>query len=249
MAAELRTALITGGGTGIGRAIALVLASRLAGIGLALNYSKSKAEAEETAAQARALGARVLLVQADVADDEQVRAMVRAVAAEFGGVDYLVNNAGWTQFVPAGDLEALTDDIWDRCWGVNVKGAFYCVRAVVPLMRARGGGAIVNIASAAGIHGQGSNMAYCASKAALILLTKSLARVLAPQIRVNCVAPGVVDTRWVAGQEAFKRGARAKTPMRRIATPEDVAAAVVPLLLDMQFVTGQVLPVDGGLTY
>jgi len=244
--AESRIALVTGGGTGIGRAIALTLGRE--GVAVAVNYSRSQAEAEATVSDLEELGAPALAVRADVADDAQVRAMVSEIAARLGGLDYLVNNAGWTQFVAAKDLEALTDEIWDRALDVNVQGAFRCVRAAVPEMHKRGGGSILNIASVAGISGQGSSMAYCASKAALICLTRSLAKALAPEIRVNCVAPGVVDTRWVAGKEAFMRAARERTPLRRNGTPEDVAAVAVPLLLDAEFVTGQTIPVDGGIT-
>lgn len=244
--AESRIALVTGGGTGIGRAIALALGRE--GVAVAVNYSRSQAEAEQTVSDLEELGAPALAVRADVADDAQVRAMVSEIVARLGGLDYLVNNAGWTQFVAAKDLEALTDEIWDRALDVNVKGAFRCVRAAVPEMHKRGGGSILNIASVAGISGQGSSMAYCASKAALICLTRSLAKALAPEIRVNCVAPGVVDTRWVAGKEAFMRAARERTPLRRNGTPEDVAAVAVPLLLDAEFVTGQTIPVDGGIT-
>lgn len=244
--AESRIALITGGGTGIGRAIALALGRE--GIAVAVNYSRSQAEAEATVSDLEQMGAPALAVRADVTDDAQVRAMVSEVVTRLGGLDCLVNSAGWTQFVAAKDLEALTDEIWDRAFDVNLKGAFRCVRAAVPEMQERGGGSILNIASVAGISGQGSSMAYCASKAALICLTRSLAKALAPAIRVNCVAPGVIDTRWVAGKGAFMRAAREKTPLRRNGTPEDVAAVAVPLLLSAEFVTGQTIPIDGGIT-
>ncbi len=244
--AESKIALITGGGTGIGRAIALALGRR--GVTVAVSYSRSQAEAEATVSDLEELGVSALAVCADVPDDAQVRAMVSEVATRLGGLDYLVNNAGWTQFVAPDDLDGLTDEIWDRAYDINVKGAYRCARAAVAEIRKRGGGSILNIASVAGITGQGSSIAYCASKAALISLNKSLAKSLAPDIRVNCIAPGVIVTRWVAGQEAFMDAVRAKTPLDRNGMPEDVAAVAVPILVDAEFVTGQTIPVDGGLT-
>lgn len=242
-----KVALVTGGGTGIGRAIAQALARE--GVAVGIGYSKSKAEAEATAAEIQKLNGRAIALHADVTKDVQVRAMVDRVAGEFGGLDFLVNNAGWTHFVPFQDMEGLSDSDWDRCMAINVKGPFYCARAATPHMRQRGGGAIINIASVAGVTGQGSSIAYCASKAAMICLTKLLAKALAPEIRVNAVAPGVVLTRWVEGQESFVRAARGKTPLQRNATPEDIAAVAVPLLLRAEFVTGQTVHVDGGVTY
>lgn len=241
-----KVALVTGGGTGIGRATALLLASK--GADVAVNYSRSKDDAEATAADIRKLGRRAIVLCADVALDDQVRRMVDETVRELGGLHILVNNAGWTEFVDFKDLDQLNDDVWDRTMSVNVKGPFYCIRAAAPHMQSAGGGVVVNVSSLAGSIGRGSSIPYCASKAALNLLTRMMARVLAPAIRVNAVAPGVVTTRWVAKQTAFVRGAQMQTPMRRVAGPEDVAQAVVSLIESNDFVTGQVLPVDGGLS-
>ena len=240
-----KVALITGGGTGIGRATALLFAGE--GADVAVNYSRSQTEAEATVSDIQALGRRALAVCADVSDDAAVQNMVDRAVAELGRLDILVNNAGTTRFVALDDLEGLTDEAWDAIFDVNARGTFYCSRAAVPKIRATGGGHIVNIASIAGMIGQGSSMAYCASKAAVINLTRSLAVSQAPDICVNAIAPGVVDTRWVIGQDAFLQANREATPLKRIATPEDVAKAVFGLAIN-DFITGQTLVVDGGKT-
>jgi 3-oxoacyl-[acyl-carrier protein] reductase len=240
-----KVALVTGGGTGIGRATALLLAAR--GVDVAVNYSRSKDDAEATAAEVRKLGRRALALRADVARDDEVRRMVADTVRELGALHILVNNAGWTEFVDFKDLDKLNDDVWDRTLAVNVKGPFYCIRAAAPHMQAAGG-VVVNVSSLAGSIGRGSSIPYCASKAGLNLLTRMMARLLAPAVRVNAVAPGVVTTRWVANQTAFVRGAQMQTPMRRVAGPEDVAQAILALIESNDFVTGQILPVDGGLS-
>ncbi len=242
---EGKVALVTGGGTGIGRATALAFARE--GIDVAVNYSRSKAEAEATAAEIEGLDRKALAVCADVSDDAAVRQMVDGVASELGRLDILFNNAGWTKFVPLEDLEGLNDDAWDRCFDVNAKGTFYCSRAAVPKMKANGAGQIVNTASIAGLIGRGSSMAYAASKAAVISLTKSLAIVLAPEIRVNAILPGVVDTRWMVGMESFMEANVQATPLKKGAQPEDVAEVVMAVVRS-DMMTGQNLVVDGGRT-
>jgi 3-oxoacyl-[acyl-carrier protein] reductase len=240
---EGQTALVTGGGTGIGRATALKFASE--GADVAVNYSRSAKEAEDTADEIRKMGRRSFAVKADVSDDAAVRQMVDAVLHELGRLDTLVCSAGTTRFVPLENLEDLTDAAWDPVFNVNVKGAFYCARAAIPVMKANGGGHIINVSSIAGLTGQGSSLAYAASKAALISVTKSLALSQAPDIRVNAVAPGVVDTRWVVGWEDFVAQAREATPLKRVASPEDVADVIFGLAVS-RFVTGQTWVVDGG---
>lgn len=240
-----KVALITGGGTGIGRETALLFARE--GADVAVNYSRSRSEAEGTAGEVRALGRKGLAICADVADDAAVRRMVEQTVDELGRLDILVNNAGTTKFVPLADLEALDEEAWDPVFDVNVKGTFFCSRAAIPKMRANGGGQIVNVASIAGLTGQGSSIAYCASKAAVLSLTRSLAVSQAPDIRVNAVAPGVVDTRWVDGWEEFVRTNRETTPLKRIASARDVAVSILGLIVG-EFVTGQTLVVDGGKT-
>ncbi len=239
-----KVALVTGGGTGIGRATSLLLASE--GADVAVNYSRSRLEAEATVADVHDLGRNSIAVCADVAVESAVLEMVDRVAEELGRLDILVNNAGTTVFVPLADLEALTDEAWDPVFDVNVKGAFYCARAAISKMPETGG-QIVNVASIAGTSGQGSSIAYCASKAALISLTKSLAISQAPRIRTNAVAPGVVNTRWVKGWDEFVRANRESTPLKRVAEPHDIANAILSLIIN-EYVTGQVMVVDGGKT-
>ncbi|HCR17618.1 MAG TPA: 3-ketoacyl-ACP reductase [Candidatus Latescibacteria bacterium] len=238
-----KVALITGGGTGIGRETGLMLAEN--GADIIVNYSRSETEAEETVAAIQGLGRKAFSICADVVDDSAVRKMFESASREFGRLDILVNNAGITRFVPLIDLEGLSDELWDPVFDINVKGTFYCSRAAIPKMKKNSGGQIINVASIAGIVGVGSSIAYCASKAAVISLTKSMAISQAPDIRVNAVAPGVAHTRWIAGQEEFVKSAIETTPLKRIATAKDVANAIFGLAIG-EFITGQVLVVDGG---
>lgn len=242
---EKRVALVTGSATGIGRSVAWLLAER--GYRVAVNYSKSKAEAEETAEGVRARGAETIVIPADVGDDSAVRAMVERTVDQFGGLDVLVNNAATTYFVPHTDLEGLTAQVWDDILNVNLKGTFFASRAAMPHLKARRGN-IVNVASVAGVAGSGSSIAYAASKGAVITLTKSLARAFAPEVRVNAVAPGPVQTRWLADHQDMVEAAMKLTPLQRPATPEDIADVVVFLADVTSLMTGQVLVVDGGRT-
>lgn len=238
-----KVALITGGGTGIGRAVSLKLAEKQ--IDLMINYSRSAHEAVETVAAAQDLGVQAIAIQADVADDQSVRSLIRQGLDHFGRLDYLVNSAGTTVYVDMADLEGLTPEVWDQIMNVNVKGLFSVCRAAAPHLK-ECHGSIVNITSIAGIVGMGSSIAYAASKAAAISVTKSLARVLAPEVRVNSVAPGIVMTRWVEGREEHVRRLGENTPLGRCCNAEDVAAVVVPLLIDAGMMTGQTVVVDGG---
>jgi 3-oxoacyl-[acyl-carrier protein] reductase len=238
-------ALVTGGGTGVGRAICLQLAAR--GARVAVNYSRSAAEAQQTADEARAAGGEAVTLQADIADVTAADGLVAATVERFGRLDFLVNNAGTTRFVDYRDLDALDDALWDRLYAVNVKGAFYCARAAAATMRRTGGGSIVNVASVSGLTGSGSSIPYACSKAAMLGLTKALATALAPDVRVNAVAPGYIHTRWHASHDAdWYEQRRQQIPLRRLGTAEDVAAAVIALGLDMRHATGQTVVIDGG---
>jgi 3-oxoacyl-[acyl-carrier protein] reductase len=241
----MNVALVTGSATGVGRACAVRFAKL--GFAVVVNYSKSEAEAKETVKLVEAAGAPALLCKATVADDAQVREMVARTASAFGRLDVLVNNAGTTHFVPHSDLDALTDAVWDEILQVNLKGTFYCVRAAMPLLKAAKG-SIVNVTSVAGLTGQGSSIPYCASKAALNCLTQSLAKAFGPDVRVNAVAPGPINTRWLAGREALVAKFLEQTPLSRAADPDDIADAVVYLATGTTLTTGQVLVVDGGRT-
>ena len=243
-----KVVLVTGGAGGIGRATVLALARQ--GAAVAVNYSKSEAAARETAKLAEQAGGRALPVRADVTRDREVRAMVDEVVRELGGLDGLVNNAGWTQRFPHRRLEGLTEEIWERTLATNLRGPFYCVRAAVPHLERRGGGAIVNITSVATVGGTGSSMAYAASKAGLDTLTRSLARALAPsRIRVNAVAPGLLATGFGGGLITPDLLAQlaSLTPIGRPVTVDEVAAAVV-FMLGNEALTGCTSIVDGGLT-
>ena len=239
-----KTALITGAGTGIGRATALRLARE--GVNLTINYSRSQEEAQATQRDCEALGVQSLVYQADVASDERVRQMVAETIAKFGRLDILVNCAGVTDFVDHHDLEGLKEEYWDRVMNVNVKGMFFCCRAAADEIRKQKG-CIINITSVAGMTGMGSSIAYAASKAAGISVTKSLARVMAPEARVNGIAPGIVQTRWVAGHEDHVKRLGEGTPLGRVATPEDVAEVVYSTIAHAGFITGQTIVVDGGM--
>ena len=238
-----KVALVTGGGTGIGRAISLALAAL--SIDVAVNYSRSQQEALDTAAAIEKIGGKALTVQANVANDTEVRAMVQTVVEQFGQLDYVVNCAGTTVYVDMPDLEGLQPEFWDEIMAVNVKGLFSVCRAAAPHLK-KTRGSIVNITSVAGITGMGSSIAYAASKAAAISVTKSLARVLAPEVRGNSVAPGIVLTRWVDGREAHVKKLGEHTPLGRCCNAEDVADVAVPLLVNATMMTGQTVVVDGG---
>ena len=244
-----KTAIVTGSAVGVGRETAVQLAKR--GANVVINYSRSEDEAQEALGLVEQLGVKALLVKADVSNDEEVRQMVSRTVDELGSVDVLVNNAATTHFVNFADLEGMKEEMWDRILAVNLKGPFFCSRAAAPAMKDAGQGAIVNIASIAGVKAVGSSIAYAASKAGLINLTIALARVLAPEIRVNCVAPGFIDTRWLKQglgdfYEPAKKRTSEQTPLARVSTPEDIAQVVVGFIEGADFVTGQTTIVDGG---
>ena len=245
---EGKVALVTGAAVGIGRAIAEAYGREGAKVGV--NYSKSKADAEQTAALVKQAGGEALLLQADVSRDVQARAMVDELIKRFGRLDILVNNAGITAFVDFANLDGLTDDVWDRLYGVNVKGTFFCCRAAVPQMRKQGEGRIINLASVAGLAPNGSSIAYCCSKAAIVQMSKCLAKTLGPEIAVNVIAPGfIAETRWNVGRPNLENTitkATQSAPLKRVGTPEDIAAAALFLATRGDFMTGDVMVVDGG---
>ncbi|MDD7939434.1 SDR family NAD(P)-dependent oxidoreductase [Actinomycetospora lutea] len=238
------TALVTGGGTGIGRACSLAL--HRAGYDVAISYRRSSDDAAATVAEIEAEGGRAIAVAADVTDDAAVRAMVADVRARLGPVEVLVNNAGATIPLPLDDLDGATDDVWQQLLAVNLMAPWYCARAAADDLRAAQDGVVVNIGSIAGLTGSGSSLPYAVSKSALHGLTRSLARALAP-VRVNEVAPGLVLTRWWAGNEERGRELAAKALLDRETTPEDVARAVLGLV-ESRAMTGQTVVVDGGQT-
>ncbi|WP_338551602.1 SDR family NAD(P)-dependent oxidoreductase [Paenibacillus sp. KS-LC4] len=240
-----KVVLVTGGGTGIGRSTSLMLAKR--GATVIVNYSRSQADAEETVRSINKEGGQAIGVQADVSKDKEVRSMVEAIIQQFGTVDLLVNNASMTSHIPMYNLEEVTGEIWDELFDVNVKGMFYCARAVAPYMKNNKQGAIVNLGSIAGQTGLGSSLPYAVSKAAVHGLTKSLARALAPDIRVNCIVPGAVATRWWSGREEQMQRLAPNLLLQRISTPEDIASMICATL-EQEAMTGQIITVDSGQT-
>ena len=245
---EQRVALITGSGTGVGRACALRFAKL--GFGVVVNYSRSEAEAIETGAEVEHLGGKALVHQCDVSDDQAVAEMVGVIQRTFGRLDILINNAATTNFISHEKLADLTESMWDRMWAVNVKGAFFTTRAASELLQQNEHGAVVNIASVAGITGSGSSIAYCATKGALITMTKSMARVLAPKVTVNAVCPGPIDSRWIReGNPDWDLNEMvADYPIPKASSPDEIADAVVYFATGNRMATGQVLSVDGGQT-
>ncbi|MBI2319283.1 MAG: SDR family oxidoreductase [Betaproteobacteria bacterium] len=246
---ERKKALVTGASSGIGRGTAFALAR--AGYDVGVNYSASDAAAEETAAQARKLGAKALLLKCDVSDEAGVRAMLETVKAEFGRLDALVNNAGITAPWKPRDLDSLSLANWDRVFAVNVRGMFQVTRAALPLLRQAASPAIVNTASIVGLRPGPQPLPYAASKAAVINLTKTLAYNLGPQIRVNAVAPGWMEGDWMKRMLKDKygdlMGRRAKmTPLQRCVSADDVAETILSLIEGNRFVTGEVIVIDGG---
>ncbi|MEM8858491.1 MAG: SDR family oxidoreductase [Chloroflexota bacterium] len=242
MSNSKKTALVTGGGGGIGSAICRKLAE--AGYAVIINYRSNLEKAQATLDSLAGEGH--LLVQATITNSDELDNMAAAVAEKFGKLDLLVNNAGVTTPVPHEDLDGLSDEWIDRIFQTNVRGSFACVRAFKDLLEVDGG-CVINISSIAGRTGVGSNVAYCASKAAIDSMTRSLARALAPKIRVMSVAPG-----WVWGEYASRFPQYyideqiAKTPLNRIAQAEDVADAVLATAENLIFSTGSIIEVDGG---
>ncbi|MEH7608380.1 SDR family NAD(P)-dependent oxidoreductase [Priestia megaterium] len=237
--------IITGGGTGIGKTTALKLADM--GAKLVINYSSSETEAKKVVEEIAEKGGIAFAFKANVANEQEVNEMIHQTIAQFGRLDGLVNNASITAQIPMNDLESVTDDVWDSLYDVNVKGMFHCVKAAVPHMKKQKSGAIVNVGSVAGTTGIGSSIPYAATKAAIHTMTKSLAIALAPHIRVNCISPGAVDTRWWSGNEDKMYQLAGNLPLQRISSPEDIADAIL-FQLKQESVTGQVFTIDNGQT-
>ncbi|MBE1445177.1 SDR family NAD(P)-dependent oxidoreductase [Paenibacillus sp. OAS669] len=240
-----KVAIVTGGGTGIGKAVSIALAER--GASVVVNYSRSQAEAEETVRQIRSQGGNAIAICADVSRESEVKEMINTAVQQLGAIDLLVNNASITRHIPMDDLESASEEVWDELFAVNVKGMFYCARAAAPFMKSKKQGAIVNLGSIAGHTGLGSSLPYAVSKAAVQGLTKSLARALSPYIRVNCIIPGAVATRWWSGREEQMKRLAPSLLLQRIATPEDIAQLICSTL-EQEAMTGQLITVDSGQT-
>jgi len=252
MSTPQRVAIVTGSSSGIGAATAILFARQ--GWSVTVNYSRNADGATEVVKACEAHGAEALACRADVGDDADCRRMAAETTARWGRIDALVNSAGTTKFASHRDLEALSGDDFLQIYRVNVVGAYQMARAVAGPMKAGGSGAIVNISSIAGIRGTGSSMAYATSKAALNMLTITLARSLAPEIRVNALCPGMTDTPWMRNSLGPERYATQEkfwlqtSPLARVGVPDDVAAAVLWFVGEAGTITGQVLTIDSGFT-
>lgn len=240
-----KVALVTGGAGGIGTAICEALAG--SGATVIVGYHRSCAPAEQLAARLPAASAPHAALHAPVTDSAALARLAAEIDRRYGRCDILVNCAGTTRFVPHADLEGLDDPLIDEILATNVRGAFAAVRALRPLMQRNGDALVINMSSIAATTATGSNVMYCASKAALDNITKSLARALAPAIRVVSLAPGLVDTEFVKQlDQAWRDDQAARTPLKRLALPEEVAQAVVAIATCLTFTTGTVIAVDGG---
>ncbi|HMK98936.1 MAG TPA: glucose 1-dehydrogenase [Acidimicrobiales bacterium] len=235
-----RVALVTGSSSGIGAAIARALAA--AGATVVVNSASSVADGERLAAELPDAS----YIQADIGDPQQVDRLVAGAIERHGRLDILVNNAGVTEVIAHHDLEAVTDEVWNRILKVNVVGTWNVTRAAVPHLRAGGDGIVVNVTSLAGVRPVGSSIPYAVSKAALNHLALLLANTLGPEIRVNAVAPGLIDTPWTEDWDVIRQVVRDSSPLRRSGRPEDVADACLGLI-GSRYATGQVLLVDGGM--
>lgn len=242
--------IVTGSATGIGAATAIALAAR--GARVVVNYSKSEAAARATRDACVDAGGEAILVRADVAEDADCRRLAQAALDNWGRIDALVNNAGTTKFAPHTDLEALSADDFLRIYAVNVVGAYQMVRACAAALKATGDAAIVNVSSISAKNGMGSSIAYAASKGALLTMTLSLARSLGPQVRVNAICPGLIDTGWTregwgANYAAMEKRYKETSALGRVGTPEEVADVIAWLIEGAALVTGEVLMVDSGM--
>ena len=237
---EGRVALVTGAARRVGRSIALRLAAE--GAAIVVNYRRSETEAEQVVQEIKSSGRRALAWQADVSRRDEVNRMFAAVEGDFGRLDVLVNNAG--MFFPA-PFEQLTEEQWDSILDTNLKSQFLCAQAAAPLLKRSGRGAIVNISSIGGLLAWPKYTHYCVSKAGVVMLTRCLARALAPEITVNSVAPGTIS--FSGDPPELEKDYVRRAPLGRIGRGEDIAGAVA-FLARSEFITGQVLVVDGGRT-
>ena len=243
-----RVALVAGGTGLLGTAIARALAG--AGADVAITYLERKDAARETCAVVEALGRRAFSVALDQTKAEAIAPAVEAVKGHFGKIDILVNNAAWNISIPFPDLEALDAAVWDRLFATNLRGPYLISRAAAPHLKASGSGRIVNIASVAGLNPGGSSIAYATSKAGLIHLTRCLAVALAPQVSVNCVAPGFMEGTRMSSRlrPEMAEGARQRAVLKRAATVEDVADQVLTFCKS-DSITGQTLNIDAGVFF
>ena len=244
-----KTAIVTGGGSGIGLACTTMLAQ--SGAKVAVNHLPNDPTALESIAKLKSQGYDVVSAPGDVSNPESAASMIEKAIQTLGRLDFLINNAatpGASEPIPPSELEKITEDFWHTLLSTNLLGPFRCAKAAASALKASSG-CIVNMASIAGVGAQGSSIAYAASKSGVVSLTRSLARGLAPEVRVNAVAPGQTATPWTEGwSESRKQMAIDKSVLKRRSTPEDIAQAVLFLCAGAPMVTGQTIVVDGGMT-
>jgi 3-oxoacyl-[acyl-carrier protein] reductase len=241
-----KVVLVVGGAGSIGAETARQFAAKGARVVITYLDASNEAAAATTTLASLAGGGHAAF-PADVAQTSTLEALRDEIERRFGRLDVLVNAAGFTKAVPHADLDALDDELIDRMFAVNWRGQFATIRSLAPLLKASEDGLIVSISSIAGTNGIGSSIAYCAAKAGIDVMTKSLARVLAPNVRVLAVAPGVVDTAFVPGRSSdFNARTSATTPLKRIATAQDIASAILACATQLTFATGTTIVVDGG---
>lgn len=240
-----RVAVVTGGAGSIGAAICHRLAA--SGVTVVVGYNSSKEAAERLVGELPPAGLPHFSFPAVVTDSAALGRLAREVEERLGRCDILVNCAGTTRFVPHNDLDGLDDELFDQIFATNVRGPFASTRALSALLKRSDDGLVVNISSIAAVTAMGSNVAYCASKAAVDNMTRSLARALAPAIRVVSVSPGLADTAFISKLDgAWRDDQAARTPLKRLAEPDEVAEAVLAVASHLTFTTGAVIPVDGG---
>jgi len=237
---EGKVALVTGSSSGIGEATARALAA--AGAAVVVNSVRSEEAGRALAAELPG----ATYVRADIAQPDEARRLVDTAVSTHGRLDLLVNNAGTTEVIAHPDLEAATVEVWRHIFDTNVIGTWVVTVAAVPHLRAGGDGSVVNVSSVAGHSTRGSSIPYATSKAAVSHLTRLLANVVGPEVRVNAVAPGLVDTPWTADWDVVREFVRAQAPLRRSGTPEDIAQVILGVLT-ARYMTGEVVLVDGGL--
>ncbi|ARN75057.1 SDR family NAD(P)-dependent oxidoreductase [Oceanicoccus sagamiensis] len=247
-----KVAIVTGSSSGVGAEAAVQLAEL--GANVVVNYAHSRAGAEETVSRIQAIGGEAIAVQADISDQQQCQTLVAAAVEAFGRLDILINNAGSTTFVDHNQLDELSDDIWQSTLGTNLLGPFYMSRAALPELIKAGGGEIVMTSSIAGLTTQGSSIAYCASKAALNNLTRTLAKVMGQHdVRVNAICPGLIEGKWsIEGRgeqwQAAKDYTIAHSAIAQVPTPVDIANSLVSVITGSDLMTGQIITIDSGYT-
>ncbi len=249
---ENKVAIVTGASSGVGAATAIKLAAQ--SVKVLVNYARSRSGAEATVAQIKNAGGVAVMFKADVSDDLQCIAMVQKAVEEFGQLDILVNNAGTTTYVEHKNLDLLSDAVWESTLGTNLMGPFYMTRAALPELIKQGGGEVVMTSSIAGLTTNGSSMAYCASKAGLNSLTRTLAKAIGEHnVRVNAICPGLINGKWASegwgdNWSSVIEFAEGAAPLGKVSTPEDIADSIISVITGTDLMTGQIITVDGGFT-